>query len=177
MRREPETTLFFVCREVRVVATRKSDYWLTDDGLLRIQGWARDGLTDEQIAKNMNIAYSTMRVWKDKYQAMSAALKESKDVADREVENALFRRALGYVYEEKTFEPVKDPDTDEVEMKCTKIVKKEVVADTTAQIFWLKNRKPKEWRDRVIFTDDGQLNKIDELIGSIDKLADQKGET
>ena len=164
-------------REVKVVASTKSDYWLTDDGLLRIQGWARDGLTDEQISKNMRISRSTLKEWKKKFPTFSAALKESKDIADREVENALYKRARGYSYEEKTFEPVKDPDTGEVVMTLTKVVKKEVVADTTAQIFWLKNRKPKEWRDRVVFTDDGQLNKIDELIGSIDKLADQKGET
>ena len=53
-------------RAVKVVASTKSDYWLTDDGLLRIQGWARDGLTDEQISKNMRISRSTLKEWKKK---------------------------------------------------------------------------------------------------------------
>ena len=78
--------------------------WLEGDGLLKLEGWARDGLTDEQISRNMGIAYSTFREWKKKYSAFSAVLKRSKDVVDREVENALFKRAMGYKYGEVTFD-------------------------------------------------------------------------
>ena len=46
---------------------------------------------------------------------------------------------------------------------------------TTAQIFWLKNRRPDKWRDKVIYTDESELEKLDELIGSIDRLADKHG--
>lgn len=98
------------------MARGKFEYWLTEDGLTLLQGWARDGLTDEQIAHSMNIAYSTFRVWRDKYPAISAALKTSKEIVDYEVENALLNNALG--------------------------------GDTTAQIFWLKNRRPDKWRDK-----------------------------
>lgn len=113
--------------------------WLEGDGLLKLEGWARDGLTDEQISRNMGIAYSTFREWKKKYSAFSAVLKRSKDVVDREVENALFKRAMGYKYDEVTYERGEE----------VKRVTKEVAPDTTAQIFWLKNRKPAEWRDKV----------------------------
>ena len=76
---------------------------------------------------------------------ISEALKKGKEVVDRQVENALLKRALGYTYAEITYE-----DGEE-----TKRVIKEVVPDTTAQIFWLKNRKPEVWRDkREITTDD-----------------------
>ena len=73
----------------------KFEYWLTDDGLTLLEGWARDGLTDEQIAHNMGVAYSTFRVWKEKYSAISAVLKKSKEIVDFEVENALLDAALG----------------------------------------------------------------------------------
>ena len=82
------------------MAKGKYQEWLEPEGLLKIEGWARDGLTDEQIANNMGIAYSTLREWRDSYSALSAALKRGKEVVDRMVENALLKRALGYEYEE-----------------------------------------------------------------------------
>ena len=70
-------------------------------------------LTDEQIAKNLGIAYSTLREYREKYSALSAALKRGKEVVDREVENALLKRALGYNYVEETTEELPN-GTDEV---------------------------------------------------------------
>lgn len=75
-------------------AKGKFEYWLTEDGLILISGWARDGLTDEQIAHNMGCAYSTLKVWKDKFPAIQDALKKGKEVVDFEVENALFQKAI-----------------------------------------------------------------------------------
>lgn len=152
------------------MAKGKYKYWLTSEGLLMLEGWARDGLTDDQISKNMGISRSTLNVWKDRYPDISDTLKKGKEVIDRQVENALLKRALGYKYTEikkKSF-MVKDKEVTE-----TTIIEKEVIPDVTAQIFWLKNRKPNEWRDKVTITDDTDLQKIDELIGSIDKLAGQ----
>ena len=127
------------------MAKRKYEYWLTPEGLIKLEGWARDGLTDEQIAKNIGINRDTLYRWKKAYPDFSDALKRGKEVIDRQVENALLKRALGYTYDEVTFE-------DGVEVKR---VRKQVVPDTTAQIFWLKNRKPEDWRDkREIIKDD-----------------------
>lgn len=123
----------------------KYEYWITPEGLLKIEGWARDGLVDEQIAENIGIRAGTLYDWKNRFPDISEALKKGKEVVDRQVENALLKRALGYTYVEITYE-------NGVE---TKRVIKEVVPDTTAQIFWLKNRKPEIWRDkREISTDD-----------------------
>ena len=72
--------------------------WITEEGLLLIEGWARDGLTDEQIAHNIGIRRETLCVWKNKYPNISNALKKGKEVVDRQVENALLKRALGYEY-------------------------------------------------------------------------------
>lgn len=137
----------------------KSKWEEVKEKLILVEGWARQGLTDEQIAKNLDIHISTFYDYKKKYPEFSEALKKGKEVIDFEVENALLKRALGYEYTEVTQERVlrKDerghPITDIhgfpcYEMVVTKTVKKEVVPDTTAQIFWLKNRKPEQWRDK-----------------------------
>ena len=76
--------------------------WLTKENLLRIQGWARDGLTNDQIAKNMGITERTLYKWQRRDNQIRQVLNVGKDVADREVENALFKSALGYDYKEET---------------------------------------------------------------------------
>ena len=97
--------------------------------LFLIECWARDGLTDEQIAKNLGVAYSSFRKYRDNNVALSAALKKGKEVIDCEVENALLKRAMGYSYTETTSERINN------EMVVTKKVEKEVQPDTTALIF------------------------------------------
>ena len=126
----------------------KYEYWLTDEGLIKLEGWARDGLTDEQIANNIGIETRTLYRWKEKYSQICQSLKRGKDVIDMQVENALLKRALGYEYEEQTKEVVRDPSTGKPEIKIIKTVKKQVAPDVTAQIFWLKNRRPDKWRDK-----------------------------
>ena len=124
------------------MAKGKYEYWLTPEGLLKIEGWARDGLTEEQIAENMGISRATLSNWKVKYLDILDALKRGKEVVDRHVENALLKRALGYEYEE-----VSEKYEGDVLVE-RKVTKKQVAPDTTAQIFWLKNRKPEVWRDK-----------------------------
>ena len=124
------------------------------DKLLLVEAWARNGLTDEQIAKNLGIHMSTLYDYKKKYNEFSEALKRGKEVIDIEVENALLKRALGYKYDEVT----KELDETTGRLQISKIVTKEVIPDTTAQIFWLKNRKPGEWRDRKEIDHSGNIN-------------------
>ncbi|MDN9837833.1 helix-turn-helix domain-containing protein, partial [Clostridioides difficile] len=71
----------------------KYEYWITEEGLIKIEGWARDGLTDEQIAFNIGINVKTLYDWKKKYSNICNALKKGKEVIDRQVENALLKRA------------------------------------------------------------------------------------
>ena len=71
---------------------------------MRIEGWARDGLTEDQIAHNMGIVRSTLSDWKTKHEDISNALKKGKEVVDRLVENALFKKTQGYTVPlKKTF--------------------------------------------------------------------------
>lgn len=67
----------------------KYEYWRTDDGLLLLEGWARDGLTDEQITKKMGIGVSTLYTWQNNYQEIREALKKGRAPIDYEVENKL----------------------------------------------------------------------------------------
>jgi transcriptional regulator with XRE-family HTH domain len=120
------------------MAKGKYDEWLSPEGLLLIEGWARDGLTEEQISENIGISRSTLSEWKKKYSDISNALKRGKEVIDRMVENALLKAALGYDYEEDGL--TKDGDVISL--------RKVSHPNTTALIFWLKNRKPEKWRDK-----------------------------
>ena len=91
--------------------------WEADEKIITLEGWARNGLTNEQIASNMSIGITTLWEWRKKSAKIANALKTGKDEADLQVENALYKEALK--------------------------------GNTTAIIFWLKNRKPSEWRDKV----------------------------
>jgi DNA-binding XRE family transcriptional regulator len=114
------------------------------DKLLLVEAWARNGLTDEQIAKNLGISKDSFYKYKREHTDFSDSLKRGKEVIDIEVENALLKRALGYKYDEVT----REVNSDTGKLVVSKIVTKEITPDTTAQIFWLKNRKPLEWRDK-----------------------------
>lgn len=142
--------------------------WLTQEGLTKIEGWARNGLIEEQIASNVGVSARTLTEWKRRFPAISSALKRGKEVIDLEVENQLLRKAMGFEYEEtKTF-------IEEVDGKQKKRIEKHkryALPDTTAQIFWLKNRKPLEWRDRremdITTKKDESIKEMDDFLDSI----------
>lgn len=128
-----------------------------------VEGWARDGLTDEQIASNLGIAPGTLYEWKKRYPEFSKALKNGKEVVDLQVENALLRNALGFEYVEEVV-------TNRGEVVT---VRKYERPNTTAQIFWLKNRLPEKWRDKQEIKHEGAMeikNKIDLSALSIEEL-------
>lgn len=167
------------------MAKGKYQEWLTEEGLLQLESWARDGLTDKQIASNMGVTEQTLNVWKKNYPSLFESLKRGKAVVDIQVENALLKRALGYSYDEVTRERVLDydPSTGQIvgsHMEITKTVKKEVQGDTTAQIFWLKNRRPEQWRDKRDVSVEGEISTTssmtdDELDERIKKLKAKLG--
>ena len=124
------------------MAKGKYQRWLEPDGLTKLEGWARDGLTEEQIAANCGVNVKTLWDWKTKFDPICNAIKKGKEVVDYEVESALLKRALGYEYQEERVE-----NSDKDGYKVIQTIK-HVPGDTTAQIFWLKNRRPEKWRDR-----------------------------
>ena len=113
----------------------KSKWEEVKNKLTLVEGWARDGLTNEQIAENLNIGKTTFYKLLKEYPELSEHLKKGKEVVDYEVENALLKNALS--------------------------------GNITAQIFWLKNRKPKQWKDKVEVEDESNketLDKLDEVL-------------
>lgn len=152
--------------------------WLQPEKLLLLEAWARDGLFDDQIAKNMGVSEATLYNYKRQYPEIANAFKKGKEVVDIEVENALFKKALGYnavvmkafklkdiIYENGK----KVSETERIEYAEEEV---HIPADTTAQIFWLKNRKRMQWRDKVEYSSDsGEISKLDELLKEIKKDA------
>lgn len=126
---------------------RKS-YWhlKIKDRLTEIEAWARDGYLEKHIAKMLGVSLTTFYKFKSEKSELANALKVNKEIADIEIENALRSRALGFEYKEKTTITEALPDGTIVRYKEKEITKR-VLPDTTAQIFWLKNRQPAKWRD------------------------------
>lgn len=129
------------------MAKGKYEKWLKPENLILLEGWARDGLTDDQIAHNMGIHRDTLNEWKKRYSDISDALKKGKEVVDLMVENALLKKALGFSVEEKRIEILPDGTKKAV------MITKPIPPDTTAQIFWLKNRRPDKWKDKPVYAE------------------------
>lgn len=152
------------------MAKGKYEQWLTPEGLLKIEGWARDGLTTEQIAECMGISRSTLNEWIKKHPDISDTIKKNKEIADRKVENSLYERALGGLHKVLKAFKVKETYYDKQGRKCEKehieTATEEIYipGDTTAQIFWLKNRKPEVWKDKQIVEAEVGTKKLEDLI-------------
>lgn len=146
------------------MAKGKFEYWRTKDGLLQIAAWARNGLIDEQIAHNMGIRRSTLSEWKKRFPDITDALKKNKNIVDIEVENALYKRAVGYEYTEKTIE------IDDDGKKRVKTTKKRMAPETLAIIFFLKNRKPDEWRDKREVEVKGEISMTNALKAARERV-------
>jgi len=107
--------------------------------LLLIEAWARDGLTEEQICDNLDVSVSAFANYKNDNVELVEALKNGKEIVDVMVENALLKAALGYDYREEELNKITGEPIE---------LRKVAHPNTTALIFWLKNRKPKQWRDK-----------------------------
>lgn len=126
------------------------------DKLELVEGWKRDGLTDEQIAHNLGVSKHSVIKWKKEKPDFMNAIKKGKEVSDYELENALHKRAVGYYYKEETV--TNKGDVVEIE--------KYEHANPTSLIFALKNRLPAKYRDRV--EQEITQRNIDLTIGAYD---------
>ena len=121
----------------------KMNEWLEPDKLILLEGWARDGLTKEQIAHNIGIGRTTLFEWEQKEPNIANTLKKGREVVDFEVENALLKNALD--------------------------------GNVTAQIFWLKNRKKEQWREKVENNDEEkEIQNAKDIIVKIREVANEQ---
>lgn len=107
-----------------------------------INGWARRGYTNDQIAEAIGIGRTTLYKWCKENPIIAKAMSVGKDEADIAVEEALFRRATGYEVTEEHVEYEAGVETKRY------ITTKTIPPDTAALCFWLKNRRPDLWRDK-----------------------------
>lgn len=134
----------------------KYQEWLTEDGLLKLAAWSRDGLTREQIAHNVGCSLSTLKDWCNKYPAISAAISRAREVTDIIAENSLYKTANGYTVRlAKTFKLKKIVFNEETGRKISEeeylqegYEEVHIPANVQAQKFWLINRKPEDWKEK-----------------------------
>lgn len=119
--------------------TLRVEEWATEANLTRMKHWFREGLTDVEVARNkLGICPTTFYSWLKKCPEMRQAVNEGKAPVDDMVEDALLKRALGYEATEGRI----NEDGSKI------MIKKHIPGDTTALIFWLKNRRKDRWRDK-----------------------------
>lgn len=118
---------------------------------------ARSGYTDKEISRYIGVSYSAFRQYLKKNLTLTAAIKKAKSKADLTVENTLYKRANGYDVVEEYLEYVPGGDGVKTTVKSVKKLKKHIVGDVTAMIFWLKNRKPDNWRDKQNIEHSGEV--------------------
>jgi transposase-like protein len=137
------------------MAKGKYHEWLEPDGLLRLEAWARDGLTDKQIAHNIGVTEQTLNVWKKKYPSFSESLKRGKEIIDIEVENALLKRATGFIVILNKAKVLNDGQVIKYEEE------QYYPPDPLSIFYWLKNRTNGKWQDKLY---DNHMKDNDEAI-------------
>lgn len=111
------------------------------------QSLAMEGLIDKEIAERMGVARSTLKLWEKNHPEFSDAIKMGKDSADAKVQQSLYRRATGYIEKEKKIIVEMDAEGNQKPARI-ETTEKHIVPDVGAICFWLKNRKPDDWRDK-----------------------------
>lgn len=148
--------------------------WITQDGLDTIRGWARDGYSDTQIAKNIGVSRQQFYVWQKEYPDILDALKKGRQPVVVALEDALYKAGLGYEYEEMVEEIT---EVDGEQRKHIKRIKKHAPPNVIALIFALKNLKKQKFKDKPV----DEIEKTDDVLLAIlrrwDDAAKQSGES
>lgn len=154
------------------------DDWITDDGLLLLESWSRDGYTLVDIANKIGIDKDTFLRWKDRYPEIRQAVAKGKELVDYQVENALLKSALGY----KTKE-VKVTTTmryGKVVETIKEVTDKEVAPSVPAIQMWLYNRNKDKWKNmnnaKTVFDDMEEDSSIEITVTRANKNETTNGD-
>lgn len=159
---------------------QKPDYWLSTDGLLKIQSWASDGYTNEQIAKKIGIGETTFYRWcklephpeetdlpyrkLERFGSLAEFIAHARTSVE-EVEASLKMAAMGYWVEEQYLDKRGQP----------KVVRKWIPPSDRAQQLYLRNQANKKWnRDTERQTDTSALERLDAILSSLTQTAMQQ---
>ena len=138
--------------------------WLEKDNLLLLQGWRRDGLDMAQIAKNIGIKRQTLYRGAEAHKPIGDALKKGSEVCHIEVENALYKSAIGYDVTETEQTEVTSPDGFTTITKRAR--RRHIPPNLGAICFILKNRMPDKWRDRPEVVDNSAVEVLAEILNT-----------
>lgn len=155
------------------MATGKYKEWLEPDKLILLQGWRRDGLRYDQIAANIGINEATLYEWVKKYDKIAEALKKGEEVCVYEVENALYKAAVGYDVTETDQTETVYPDGTKVVNKHAK--KRHIPPSVGAICFILKNRRSSKWQDKPAVIDTSALDRLDAILKEAKEAAEKDG--
>lgn len=156
------------------------DYYLTEDGLVLIAAWARDGLTMQQMADRIGTDSTTLSRWKKGYPEIKEAMSRGKELVDYMVENALLKAALGYETKEIKVTLGKKVVNGETYAVMKETTTKQVGPNPVACLAWLNNRKHEQWkrnRDNceTISPDDSNVT-VKIIRGKDSGTADEQGD-
>lgn len=129
----------------KIVKTGKIADWLTPDGLFYIQSWARDGMTESEIAKRCGCTKETFSRWKAENKEIKEAVQHGRQYVDYQVENALLKIALGYTTTEGKVVTEISPDGKAKNIR-TEQINKSYAPNFSAIAMWLNNRRPEQWK-------------------------------
>jgi hypothetical protein len=127
--------------------TGRTLLYVPETVLPRLEKLAKDGLNNKQIAKSFGITETTFYDWSSRFPEFSLSLNKYRGLADIQVENALFKSAVGFDFVEEKH--VRKKTGAKYTMVLTETVKKHQTGNATAQIFYLKNRMPDRYRDKI----------------------------
>lgn len=143
-------------------------WWHGEDGISLITSWRRNGVAMDEIANRIGVSPTTLDRWRQGSEEMDRALTITDDLVDGMVEGSLFKRAMGYDYEEETY------TVDETGRKVlTRVVKKHVPADVKAMAIWLYNRRSGAWRtiQQPLPPDDTDIVDVKNVLVRIEEVA------
>lgn len=133
---------------------RRAKYDYTDNEfLLEIEGLARDGWDDKQIADKYHLEPTYFSRLKDQYPQLSQALKKGRKPLNIIVENSLYKRAIGLKVKTTVRKWLQNPDGSTTDIEVIQETETELPPDTGAAMAWLKQRKPEQWNKQPIKID------------------------
>ena len=144
-----------------LIKESKVDYWLTDDGLILLEAWSRDGCEIQEIADKIGVSRQKFHEWRNKYPEIGKAVSVGKELTDYKVENALLKAALGYTTKEIKVTLGKKIFNGETVEMLKETTTREIAPNVTACMAWLNNRKHEQWkrnRDKTMEIDEEDNN-------------------
>lgn len=136
-------------------------FWCGAEGLALAACWARQGLSNAEIALRAGVRTATFLRWRQKSPALNAAVLQGRDWANAAVEGALLKRALGYTVTEVAEE-------DGPSGLKTKSGEKHIPGDLSAQMYWLKTRCPELWGEKSAAPRNGVVQEIIEAVKNLE---------